>query len=49
VLDRERKWLKRRTFQGQQARKREYQAARERRYGKPGHSGAAPARQAAPP
>jgi len=31
VLDRERKWLKRGTFQGRQARKREYQAARARR------------------
>ena len=49
VVDRERKWLKRRTFQGQQARKREYQAARERRCGKPGHSGGAPTPQAAPP
>jgi hypothetical protein len=49
VVDRERKWLKRRTFQGQRAREREYQAARERRYGKPGHSGGAPTPQAAPP
>ncbi len=31
VLDRERKWLKRGTFQGRRAREREYQAARARR------------------
>lgn len=34
VLDRERKWLQRGTFQGRQARRREYQAARARRHGK---------------
>src|SRR5262249_20092881 len=33
VLDRERKWLKRGTFQGGRARQREYQAARARRCG----------------
>ena len=35
VLDRERKWLKRGTFQGRRAREREYQAARARRRGEP--------------
>jgi hypothetical protein len=49
VLDRERKWLKRGTFQGRQAREREYQAARERRCGKPGHSAGVSTPQAAPP
>jgi hypothetical protein len=38
VLDRERKWLKRGTFQGRCARQREYQAARARRCGEPGDS-----------
>ncbi len=33
VLDRERKWLKRGTFQGRRAREREYQAARAQRCG----------------
>ncbi len=37
VLDRERKWLKRDTFQGRQARKREYRAAAARRCGQQGH------------
>jgi hypothetical protein len=36
VLDRERKWLKRGTFQGRRAREREYQAARTQRCGEPG-------------
>jgi len=36
VLDRERKWLKRGTFEGRRAREREYQAARTRRCGEPG-------------
>jgi hypothetical protein len=35
VRDRERKWLQRGTFQGRQARTREYEAARARRRGKP--------------
>ena len=35
VLDRERKWLERDTFQGRQARKREYRAAAARRGGQP--------------
>ena len=38
VRDRERKWLKRGTFQGRRARLREYQAARARRCGAPGAS-----------
>jgi hypothetical protein len=36
VLDRERKWLKRGTFQGRRAREREYQAAGARRCSEPG-------------
>lgn len=49
VLDRERKWLKRGTFQGRRVREREYHAARARRRGESGHSaGATPAR-ALPP
>jgi hypothetical protein len=35
VLDRERKWLRRGTFQGRHAREREYQAARPRRHAEP--------------
>ena len=35
VVDRERKWLKRGTFQGQRARDREYQAARDHRRRRP--------------
>jgi hypothetical protein len=42
VLDRERKWLKRGTFQGCQARKREYQAARARRCGQSSPSASPP-------
>jgi hypothetical protein len=38
VLDRERKWLKRGTFQGRRARDQEYQAARARRCDERGHS-----------
>jgi hypothetical protein len=48
VLDRERKWLKRGTFQGRRVREREYQAARARRCGEPRDpASATPAR--APP
>jgi hypothetical protein len=48
VLDRERKWLKRGTFQGRRAREREYQASRARRCGQPHEPASAmPAR--APP
>lgn len=38
VRDRERKWLKRGTFQGRQARQQEYRAAHARRCGQPGPS-----------
>ena len=49
VVDRERKWLKRRSFRSQQAREREYQAAHERRRGEPGHSANGPTPQPVPP
>jgi len=39
VLDRERKWQWRGTFQGRRAREREYQAARARRRGEPPDTG----------
>jgi hypothetical protein len=48
VLDRERKWLKRGTFQGRQARQREYQAAQTRRCGTPRVSGSATSPRAPP-
>ena len=49
VLDRERKWLKRGTFQGRQARKREYQAAQARRCGPPGPSSSTTPSRPPPP
>jgi hypothetical protein len=49
VLDRERKWLKRGTFQGRCTREREYQAARARRCGEPLDRASAPPPRAPPP
>ena len=48
VLDRERKWLKRGSFQGRRARAREYQAARARRCGEPCASASATSPRAPP-
>jgi hypothetical protein len=48
VLDRERKWLKRGTFQGRRAREREYQAAAARRCGRPRASASATSSRAPP-
>ena len=45
VLDRERKWLRRGTFQGRRARQQEYQTARERRCRDPGDTTRAMASQ----
>ena len=49
VLDRERKWRQRGTFQGRRARQQEYQAARARRRGRHHDPPGTPAPQAAPP
>jgi hypothetical protein len=49
VLDRERKWQERGTFQGRRAREREYQAARARRYEPPPDSVRATPARLAPP
>ena len=48
VVDRERKWQSRGTFRGQQARVREYQAARARRCNKQPHTVSATSAPAAP-
>jgi hypothetical protein len=48
VLDRERKWRWRGTFQGRRARVQEYQAARARRRGQPPDTGSATSTPAAP-
>lgn len=48
VVDRERKWLQRGTFQGRRARLREYQAARARRSREPRDSAGAPPSRASP-
>ena len=48
VLDRERKWLKRGTFQGRGVREREYQAARVRRCSEPRASASATSPRAPP-
>jgi hypothetical protein len=49
VVDRERKWRQRGTFQGRRARQREYQAARARRRGKPADVDRSPSSQPLPP
>jgi hypothetical protein len=49
VIDRERKWLKRGTFQGRRAREREYQAVRARRGGQPRDPASATSPRAPPP
>jgi hypothetical protein len=49
VVDRERKWRQRGTFQGRQARMREYQAARARRRGKLPDVDRSPPSQPPPP